>query len=53
LAATFPRTVVIVIVVVVAIIVAVFVTGWADDRAAPGSRGRGSTVSAPATERSP
>jgi hypothetical protein len=36
------------IAVVAAIIVALFVSGWADDKAQPGSRGRGQ-VSAPAT----
>jgi hypothetical protein len=36
------------IAVVAAIVAALFVSGWADDEAQPGSRGRGQ-VSAPAT----
>jgi hypothetical protein len=36
------------IAVVAAVVVVLLVSGWADDKASPGSRGR-STVSAPAT----
>jgi hypothetical protein len=43
--------IVIIAVVVTAMVVAVFVTGWADDRAEPGSRGRGQ-VTAPASTQS-
>jgi hypothetical protein len=43
---------VIALVVVLAVVVAVFALGWADDRAAPGTRGRG-TVSAPASTTAP
>jgi hypothetical protein len=36
------------IAIVAAIVVVLFATGWADDKATPGSQGRGQ-VSAPAT----
>ena len=36
------------IAIVAALIVVLFVSGWADDKASPGSQGRGQ-VSAPAT----
>jgi hypothetical protein len=43
------RIVILAIAVVVAVVVVAFATGWADDRARPGSSGR-VTVSAPAPE---
>jgi hypothetical protein len=42
----------IVVLVIGAIVAAVFLTGWADDKAEPGSTGRG-PVTAPASSDSP
>jgi hypothetical protein len=44
--------IIIVVVAVAAIVILAFVTGWADDKAQPGSTGRGQ-VAGPATNHSP
>ena len=44
---------VIVLAVVAALVVAAFALGWADDRAAPGTRGRAGEVSTPASTTAP
>ncbi|MEA2279121.1 MAG: hypothetical protein QOC78_4081 [Solirubrobacteraceae bacterium] len=47
-----PRIIIVVVVAVAAIVILVFVTGWADDKAQPGSTGR-VQVTQPATGDSP
>ena len=46
------KAIVIAVLIVAAVLVLVFATGWADDRARPGTRGR-ATVNAPASPQSP
>jgi uncharacterized membrane protein YedE/YeeE len=46
------RIIIIVVVAVAVVVILVFVTGWADDKAKPGSTGRGK-VTQPATNESP